>query len=116
MAHAIDPTAYAASVMFKYVFAVQNGALLPDAAAHRATAEALALAGQASDDFAFEAAQLTRGLVLARSGAPQSAEGYELLNEVRKQSCGDSRRSKPCDSWTPSSQERRPGWATRRCR
>ena len=84
MAHAIDPTAYAASVMFKYVFAVQNGALLPDAAAHRATAEALALAGQASDDFAFEAAQLTRGLVLARSGAPQSAEGYELLNEVRK--------------------------------
>ena len=70
--------------MFKYVFAVQNGALLPDAAARRDSAEALALAAQASDDFAFEAAQLTRGLVLVHGGGPEGYEGYKLLNEVRK--------------------------------
>jgi hypothetical protein len=84
MARSVDPTMYAASVMFKYVFPIHNGALLPDSAAERDTAEALEVAGQASDDFAYEAACMSRGIVLVHRDGSQRSLGYEMLNAVRE--------------------------------
>jgi adenylate cyclase len=80
----VDPAACAASNMYKYVFALQNGALLPDSVAERDTTEALNVAGHASDDFALEAARLSRGLVLVYRNGPDRAGGYDLLNGYRE--------------------------------
>src|SRR5262249_10339811 len=60
----IGPTAYAATNMYNHVFAMQNGVVLPDSAAEYDTAEALKGAHQASNDFAFEVALISRGMVL----------------------------------------------------
>jgi hypothetical protein len=83
VARPVDPTAFAASNMFKYAFWMQNGALLPNGTAEQDTAEALEIAAQASDDFAFEAARLSHALVLIYRNGPQRALGYELLNDYR---------------------------------
>jgi adenylate cyclase len=84
MSRSVDPTAYAAAAMYKYAFPIQTGALLPDAAADRDTADALEAAEQASDDFALEAARIARGLVLIHGGGPQRTVGYDLLKKVRE--------------------------------
>jgi class 3 adenylate cyclase len=83
-ARGVDPTAYAATNMYKHVFAAQNGVVLPDSAAEHDTAEALEGARKASNDFAFEVALISHGLVLIYRGGPQRGEGYELLNHARE--------------------------------
>ncbi len=83
MANAVDATAYGACSMYKYVFAVHNGALLPDAVAERDTTNVLEFARRASEDFAFEAACLSRALVFIYRDGPQRAKGFELIDEYR---------------------------------
>ena len=70
--------------MYKYRFAVHAGALLPDAAADRDTAEAMEMAEHSGDDFAVDGARVSRGLVLINQGGSQRAAGFALLAQYRE--------------------------------
>lgn len=83
IARAVDPTSYAATVMYKYVFPVHNGALLPDESAQRDTTEALEVAGRSSDDFALAAAQLCRLIVVEHGEGSERAGVLDSLREYR---------------------------------
>ncbi|WP_326547369.1 adenylate/guanylate cyclase domain-containing protein [Mycolicibacterium sp. ND9-15] len=78
-----DPTAYAAANMYEYVFAMHNGAVLPAADAEESTAAAVEFAGRASEDFAYEAACLSRGMVLIYGDGTRRAAGYDLVRRYR---------------------------------
>jgi adenylate cyclase len=83
-ARAVDAHSYLATVLLKYGFAVQVGALLPDAAAERDTVEALEVAEHSGDDFAVDAARLSRAIVLARQGDSHSETVRGLLAQARE--------------------------------
>jgi adenylate cyclase len=78
---AIDPPTHVANVMYKYVTIV-DGALLPDAAALRDTAEALRIAEESGDNFVLALARLTRGITLVHRSGPERERGGGLLREV----------------------------------
>ena len=84
MARSIDPMSLIAPVLYKYRFAVHAGALLPDAAADRDTAEAMEMAEHSGDDFQVDAARVSRGLVLINQGGSQRAAGLALLAQYRE--------------------------------
>ena len=84
MARSIDPMSVIAPVLYKYRFAAHAGAVLPDAAADRDTAEAMELAGHSGDDFQVDAARVSRGLVLINQGGSQRAAGFALLAQYRE--------------------------------
>jgi adenylate cyclase len=84
MARSVDPTNYLIAVVWKYRFAVHAGAVLPDAAADRDTAEAMEMAEHSGDDFAVDAARVSRGLVLINQGGSQRAAGFALLAQYRE--------------------------------
>ena len=77
-----DPTI--TPVLYKYRFAAHAGAVLPDAAADRDTAEAMQRAEHSGDDFQVDAARVSRGLVLINQGGSQRAAGFALLAEFRE--------------------------------
>ena len=52
MARSVDAMTLITAVLYKYRFAAHAGALLPDAAADRDTAEAMQMAEHSGDDFA----------------------------------------------------------------
>ncbi|WP_046320777.1 adenylate/guanylate cyclase domain-containing protein [Mycobacterium sp. UM_Kg1] len=83
LAREMDVRTFVTAVLAKYGFAVHSGVLLPDAAADRHTAEALARAEHSGDDYAVDTALLTRGLVLVRQGGPQRAAGMDYLTAYR---------------------------------
>ncbi len=58
--------------------------MLPDTAADRDTAEAMAMAEHSGDDFQVDAARVSRGLVLINQDGPQRAAGFALLAEFRE--------------------------------
>ena len=73
--------AYAATIMFKYVIPMHNGAVLPDAAAHRGNRrDALTLAERSSDDFALDGSISWRAVpVLVNSRRlPDRARGFRI--------------------------------------
>ena len=78
-----DSTTRIIAAWFKY-WTVPNGAVVPDAAALRHTAEVLQIAEKAADDFNLVIARLTRGLVLVNFDGPDRAAGFELLAKARK--------------------------------
>ena len=78
-----DPKTHVSAIMYKYVLAVPNGALLADPDALRATADGLRIAEQVGDVFTLARAQLTRGLVLVHHGGPLRQEGFDLLAQAR---------------------------------
>jgi len=84
MARSIDPTSIHVTVLYKYRFAAHAGALLPDAAADRDTAEAMEMAEHSGDDFQVDAARVSRGLVLINQGGSQRAAGFALLAQFRE--------------------------------
>ena len=84
MARSVDPMCYHVPVVYKYRFAVHAGALLPDAAADRDTAEAMEMAEHSGDDFAVDGARVSRGLVLINQGGSQRAAGFALLAQFRE--------------------------------
>jgi len=84
MARRIDATYLHVPMVYKYRFAVHAGAVLPDAAADRDTAEAMELAEHSGDDFAVDAARVSRGLVLINQGGSQRAAGFALLAQYRE--------------------------------
>ncbi len=84
MARSVDPTYLHVPVVSKYRFAVHAGALLPDAAADRDTAEAMAMAEHSGDDFVVDGARVSRGLVLINQGGSQRAAGFALLAQFRE--------------------------------
>jgi adenylate cyclase len=84
MLRSIDPTCYHIPVVYKYRFAAHAGAVLPDAAADRDTAEAMEMAEHSGDDFAVDAARVSRGLVLINQGGSQRAAGFALLAQFRE--------------------------------
>ena len=79
-----DAWGYLVAVVYKYRVAVHAGALLPDAAADRDTAEAMQLAEHSGDDFAVDGARVSRGLVLINQGSSQRAAGFALLAQFRE--------------------------------
>jgi hypothetical protein len=81
-ARGVDPTCYFIPVLYKYRFAAHAGAVLPDAAADRNTAEAMEMAEHSGDDFQVDATRVSRGLVLINQGA--RAAGFALLAEFRE--------------------------------
>jgi len=84
MARSVDPTSLTPPVLYKYRFAAHAGAVLPDAAADRDTAEAMEMAEHSGDDFAVDAARVSRGLVLVNQGGSQRTAGFALLAEFRE--------------------------------
>lgn len=84
MAHPVDTMSYIATVLFKYGFAVHIGAVRPDAAAERDTAEALQIAEQVGDDFAVDSARVSRGLVLINQGGSQRGAGLALIAQYHE--------------------------------
>ncbi len=84
MARSVDPASSGIPVLYKYRFAAHAGAVLPDAAADRNTAEAMEMAEHSGDDFAVDAARVSRGLVLINQGGSQRAAGFALLAEFRE--------------------------------
>jgi class 3 adenylate cyclase len=83
MAAPLDPSSHVMAIMYKYVLAIQIGALPADAAALQETADALRIAEQVGDDYALSLARLTRGLVMVHHGGPLREEGFALLTQVR---------------------------------
>jgi adenylate cyclase len=84
MTRSIDPTCYFIPVLYKHRFAAHAGAVLPDAAADRDTAEAMEMTEHSGDDFQVDAARVSRGLVLINQGGSQRAAGFALLGEFRE--------------------------------
>ena len=84
MFRSVDPASYHIPVVYKYRFAAHAGALLPDAAADRDTAEAMEMAEHSGDDFAVDGARVSRGLVLINQGGSQRAAGFALLAQYRE--------------------------------
>jgi hypothetical protein len=84
MARGVDLMSLIVPVVYKYRFTIHAGVLLPDAAADRDTAEAMKLAEHSGDDFAVDAARVSRGLVLINQGGSQRAAGFALLAEFRE--------------------------------
>ncbi len=71
-------------MLYKYRFVAHAGALLPDAAADRDTAEAMEMAQHSGDDFVVDGARVSRGLVLINQDGSQRAAGFALLAEFRE--------------------------------
>ena len=84
MTRSIDPACYHVPVVYKYRFVAHAGALLPDAAADRDTAEMMEMAEHSGDDFAVDGARVSRGLVLINQGGSQRAAGFALLAQYRE--------------------------------
>ena len=84
MVRSVDPACYHIPVVYKYRMAVHAGALLPDAAADRDTAEAMEMAEHSADDFAVDGARVSRGVVLINQGGSQRAAGFALLAQYRE--------------------------------
>jgi adenylate cyclase len=84
MTRSVDPTYLHVPVVSKYRFAVHAGAVLPDAAADRDTAEMMATAEHSGDDFVVDGARVSRGLVLINQGGSQRATGFALLAQFRE--------------------------------
>ena len=71
-------------LFWKYGFGVVAGALQPDAAAVRETAEILQLAQQRADDRAVWSARFLHGLILTQQGELDRGRGLSLLASVRE--------------------------------
>ena len=84
MARSVDPRSFITPVLYKHRFAAHAGAVLPDAAADRDTAEAMEMAEHSGDDFQVDAARVSRGLVLINQGGSQRATGFALLAQFRE--------------------------------
>jgi adenylate cyclase len=84
MARSVNPSSFIATVLYKYRFAAHAGAVLPDAAADRDTAEVMEGAEHSGDDFVVDGARVSRGLVLIHQGGSQRAAGFALLAEFRE--------------------------------
>jgi len=84
MVRRVDAAYLHVPVVSKYRFAVHAGAVLPDAAADRDTAEMMEMAEHSGDDFAVDAARVSRGLVLINQGGSQRAAGFALLAQFRE--------------------------------
>jgi adenylate cyclase len=84
MFRSINPESFHMPVVYKYRFVAHTGALLPDAAADRDTAEAMAMVEHSGDDFQVDGARVSRGLVLINQGGSQRAAGFALLAQYRE--------------------------------
>ncbi|HTZ13494.1 MAG TPA: AAA family ATPase, partial [Mycobacterium sp.] len=84
MARSVDLTSLIVPVLYKYRFALHAGALLPDAAGDRDTAQAMEMAEHSGDDLAVDGARVSRGLVLINQGGSQRAAGFALLAQFRE--------------------------------
>jgi adenylate cyclase len=84
MFRSVDPATFHMPVLYRYRFAAHAGVLLPDAAADRDTAEAMAMVEHSGDDFALDATRVSRGLVLINQGGSQRAAGFALLAQFRE--------------------------------
>ena len=83
MAAPLDSTSYVFALLWKYVASIPFGALPPDAAAMRETAEALQIAERSSDDFILGMGRLSRGLALVTRDGPQREAGLDLFTQTR---------------------------------
>ena len=86
MAVSIDVTSHIAGILIKHCIAVHNGASLPGAPAMAETAEAIELAERCGDDFALDAARLSRGILLASGDVAHRSAGLELCAQYRQAS------------------------------
>jgi adenylate cyclase len=84
MARVADPASLAVVIAYTYYLAVPGGALLPDAAVLRETADALAIAERSGDEIALHLARGARGITLAHRDGSEREAGSVLLAEVRE--------------------------------
>ncbi|MCW2513666.1 MAG: adenylate/guanylate cyclase protein [Mycobacterium sp.] len=85
IAHAVDPTTYVSTVMFKYTVGIAVGALVVDDTALAETRAALDIATTCSEDMALGLAQLVRGVTLTHTGSVSDrASGLELLSAAKE--------------------------------
>jgi adenylate cyclase len=96
-ARSADATAFATSLLYKYGLGTRIGAVKPDASAVSDTAEALEKADRSGDNFAREAAMITRCTVLLEQAGELRDEGLRLLAQYRE----------------PAFRERAMGWNAR---
>ncbi len=78
------PIGQAVMLVWKYVFGIVAGAVLPDATAVAETAETIELAEQQSEDQTLEAARFLHGYVLAHRDGPDRTRGLSLLAKSRE--------------------------------
>jgi len=79
-----DFTILAGVMWLTHITAIPYGVLLPDAAALRNTAEALAIAEQFGNDLALDLARSVRGITLLYQDGPQREAGLDLLATIRE--------------------------------
>ena len=84
VAGAVDPMLQVILIADYYTLALLNGSRLPDAAALRDTADALAIAERFGDDPALFMALEARGIVLVHQDGPSREHGFDLLAQVRE--------------------------------
>ena len=96
LARPIDRTCHGMAIMYKYACPGHNGALSPGTRGLSETAEALEAVDQSSDDLAFWATELSRGVVLVHQGeGTERRAGIELLAQYRR----DALARRPWTSW-----------------
>jgi adenylate cyclase len=83
MARAADPFSLAAVIYYTYPLAIPGGALLPDATALCETADALAIAERAGDEYSLHVAGFARGITLVHRDGVERDAGFALLAQVR---------------------------------
>jgi adenylate cyclase len=81
-ARPVSPISFALVVVVKY-YGIALGVYLPDDAALRDTADALALAQKSADPWTLACALMARGSTLVHRDGPESEAGYDLLAQVR---------------------------------
>ncbi|MEB3021201.1 adenylate/guanylate cyclase domain-containing protein [[Mycobacterium] crassicus] len=79
----VDAMSYVFTVLMRYFFPIWSGALLPDAAADRDTAEAIEIAEHSGDDFVVDYARLSRIAAFAEEDGSHHATVLALLAEGR---------------------------------
>jgi adenylate cyclase len=84
MAKGADPISRAAVMYFTLPLAIPYGALLPDAATLRETADALAIAERSGDELALYGGQFARGITLIHRDGAECDAGFALLADARE--------------------------------
>ena len=84
-----DPATRALVTFYAYASAVPNGVLLPDAAALRETADALAVLERSGDSFSLNVTRSARAVVLARQHGAEREEAFELFAAARDEVVND---------------------------
>jgi adenylate cyclase len=89
LARSVDAAAWPFVQLYKYVAAVENGALLPGAHDVAEAAESLEVAQRSGNNTAVTYAMLNRAITLIHNGFEDGSAGLEILAEAREMIVGE---------------------------